>query len=319
MLITWTFIISGLVLLTLSSEWIVRGSSQLSLRLGIHPLVVGLTVVAFGTSAPELVASLHAHLVNHAGNIAVGNVIGSNIINIGGVLGLSALLLPLKPHTDILKREAPLVLVAVLLLFLFMTDQVFSQWEGGLFLGLFFGYLALQYYIVRVSRGRKGLEKEFGQELKMDTSMSLRKTILLIVVGLAGLPLGAKFFIDGAIEIARQFGWSERLIGLTIVAIGTSLPELATSLMAAYKKEADIAIANVIGSNLFNILLIIGVAASFNPITFEKIFFSFDTPVMVAMTILLWGLLLTRRKLERWGGALLFVVYGIYTIFLFHA
>lgn len=307
----------GVVILYFGAEWLVRGSSGLALSLGIAPVVVGLTIVAMGTSAPELVASLQAQLAQDAGSLVLGNVIGSNIYNVGLILGLAALIGPLTVHSDIVRRETPLAIGASVLMLLMMLGGVIQRWEGALLLLCFIAYLALQFYLVR-KRGKKdSLAQELTEELKEAPKGSRLWMVFLVLVGIGGLVVGARILIDNAIILAESLGISERVIGLTLVAFGTSLPELATTLVAAVKKERDIAVANVVGSNIFNILLILGAVAFIRPIHFDPILLSRDGIFMLFVIALLMVMISKGSKLTRWQGAFLCLICLAYGYWLF--
>lgn len=306
----------GIVVLYLGAEWLVRGSSQLALSLGIKPVVVGLTVVALGTSAPELVASLQAQLVQDAGSIVLGNVIGSNIYNVGLILGLAAIIGPLSVHSDIVRRETPLAIGVSLLMILMMFGGVIARWEGIVLLACFIAYILFQLYLAKRSGSKDTLAQELSEELEEPQGSKLFM-IFLILVGMAALVVGAKLLIDNAVIVAKSFGISERVIGLTLVAFGTSLPELATTLVAALKKERDIAVANVVGSNIFNILLILGTVAIVRPIQFDPILLYRDALFMLAVICLMMLMIWKGRRLTRWQGGVLCTICLAYGYWLF--
>jgi len=292
----------GLVFLYLGAEWLVRGSSAAALRLGISPLVVGLTVVAFGTSSPELGVSLQAAL-NNRGDISLGNVIGSNICNIALILGLAAIFRPLAIHRKIIHREIPFMLIVSLLLIFFLRDKTLVRWEGGLFVTVLVAYLIIKVHLSRRERAKS--------EFIVDKEYSIVKDAFLVIGGLIALAL-----VSGAVTIARDFGISEAVIGLTIVALGTSLPELATSVMAARKKEGDIAVGNVIGSNIFNILAILGISALVHPIRSSDIS-QLDLFTMLFFAILILPMMARRSILNRWHGGVLLLLFFGYMVILF--
>lgn len=318
MLFPILLLFAGILVLYFGAEGLVRGSSQIALALGISPVVVGLTVVAFGTSAPELVASLQAQLVSNAGNIVIGNVIGSNIYNVGLVLGLAALIAPIEVHSDIVTREAPLAIAVSVLLLLMMIGGVVGRWEGGVLMVFFIAYVLFQIRVAKTGKKKDSLVKELTAELKPDKEVKLWVMALLVILGIIGLVVGAKLLIDNAIILAKGFGISQRVIGLTLVAFGTSLPELATTLVAVIKKERDIAVANVIGSNIFNILLIVGSVSLIRPIHFEEKLLFRDGPFMLAIIILMMLLVIKKHRLVRWQGALLVLACLAYGFFLFY-
>lgn len=303
------FLLLGLVLLYFGGEGLVRGSSALALRLGLTPLVVGLTVVAFGTSAPELVVSVQAALAGQ-GDIAIGNVIGSNIFNIGLILGVTALIYPLKVQLQILRIDTPIMIGVSLLAAWMLADRTIGRPEGAL---LFVGIIAYTVFTVLYARKVKSsaeVEAEFAESVPAPHG-TVWRDLIFIAVGLALLIAGSHFLVAGAVRLARGFGISEAIIGLTIVAAGTSMPELVTSLVAAFKKQPDIALGNIIGSNIFNILGILGAAALLRPITGEGIKMM-DLYVAIAFAAALLPVLWSGRKMERREGALLVAAYGGY-------
>jgi len=258
-------IVGGLVLLTMGAELLVRGSSKLALHLKVPALVVGLTVVAFGTSAPELVVSISSNM-RGLGDIAVGNVVGSNLFNIAVILGLAALIRPLKVNLKVLKIDMPIVVALTLLVPVLLLDNAISRMEGA---ALFCGIIT--YTVFTVFYGKKEAAGFQVSVQKDHPKGSLVVQILLILGGLCGLVLGSRLFVNGAVEMAEWFQVSEAIIGLTIVAAGTSLPELATSVMAAVRKEEDIAVGNILGSNVFNILAILGLTGWIAPVHVQNI------------------------------------------------
>lgn len=313
MLLSIGLILLGLVALYYGAEWLVQGATSLALKLGMTPLIAGLTVVAFGTSSPELVVSLTATLGGQ-GDIALGNVIGSNIFNIGVILAITALIIPLKVEFQLLKLDAPFM-VAVSGLFLwFFRDAAIQKWEACVFSATLIGYIGVNIWLAKKSASAH-VKQEFKSEMEdldAEPSMPGWKITLLLVVGLAVLVAGSRAFVTGAVDIARQFHISEAIIGLTIVAAGTSLPELASSLVAAFRKQADIAIGNVIGSNIFNLLCILGVSGIVaGPLNGPGIS-QLDLWVMVAFAAILVPILWTGMVVRRWEGAVLLAGYGAY-------
>ena len=294
------------------AEGLIRGSSSLALRVGITPLVVGLTVVAFGTSSPELVVSLKAALEGN-GDISIGNVIGSNIANIALVLGVAALIRPLKVNTVVIRREIPLMIFISLIFVIFLINREISRIEGI----IFFAGIIL-YSIVSVILARKEKSKEIEDEYIEGVAKKPLKTWLaipFIIFGLALLIYGANLFLEASIEVAKKIGMSQAVIGLTIVAIGTSLPELFTSAVASFKNETDIAIGNVVGSNVFNILLILGVTAMIIPVSAAGITMT-DIIVMMVTAVIILPMTWTKFVLNRLEGAFLLTGYIIYMYYL---
>lgn len=303
-------LIIGLIVLTVGAELLVRGASALALRLGLTPLVVGLTVVAFGTSAPELVVSIQA-AQRGAAEIAVGNVIGSNLCNLALVLGICALIRPLTTDRSVIWREVPILIIVTFGAIAVLANDYLSQLEGLVLLAGLFGYTAVT--LVRAHR-------EPNQALGNDSPkpLPLPLTVLFALVGLGGLLYGSDLFVDGAVQLARQWGWSEAMIGLSIVAIGTSLPELAISIVAVKNNETDVAIGNVVGSCLFNLLGILGVTAiaAGNIIVHLQ---PIDLAMMAGVTLALWPLVKTGHRIDRKEGALLLIIYLGYATWLFTA
>jgi cation:H+ antiporter len=305
-LILW--IAAALVLLFFGAEWLVRGSSALALRLGITPLVIGLTVVAYGTSMPEMVVSTVAALKGQ-GDIAVGNVVGSNIFNVCVILGLSALALPLRVKVQLIRVDAPLMVGVSLLFIVLFRDFHISRLEAGFLLA---GIIV--YTVGSVIFARKEVSAEVQAEFTeavVRPPGKLWRDLLLILGGLAVLVLGSRLLVTNAVELARLLGISEAVIGLTIVAAGTSMPELATSVVAAFRKQADIAIGNIVGSNLYNLLAIVGVSGLLAPLHAPGIRM-LDLYVMLGTSIALLPLMWSGFVLKRWEGAVLLAAYGGY-------
>ncbi|MDO8271458.1 MAG: calcium/sodium antiporter [Gammaproteobacteria bacterium] len=312
MIISITWFICGLVILTIGAEGLVRGSSALALRLGISPLVIGLTIVAFGTSAPELAVSVEA-AASGSSSISIGNVIGSNIANIALILGLAAMIEPMRVHTSLLTEQIPIMIGVSLLLWGMTLDGTIGQWDGVL---LFVGIIIYNFYSYRSARS--AAVSGLAQPLPGTGPALMNKTwfcLVLIVAGLAALAGGGALLVDSAVDIARFFNVSESLIGLTIVALGTSMPELATSVVAALRKQADIALGNIVGSNIFNILGILGVASLINPLSSTD-FSRIDFALMVGIAILLLPMAWTHRRLGRLEGLFLFMTYIGYLYYL---
>jgi cation:H+ antiporter len=305
------FLILGLVALFVGAEGLIRGSSSLALKIGITPLVVGLTVVAFGTSTPELVVSIKAAIIGNS-SISLGNVVGSNIANIALILGLAALIRPLDIHANVIRREIPIMIGITVLLIVLLIDGELSFVDGLIFvLGI------ITYTVVNVLMARKEknaeVEKEFKEGLK--TKLSVPVSIIFIIGGLGLMIVGANLFVNSSISIAKAIGVSDAIIGLTIVAVGTSLPELITSVVAAYKNESDIAIGNVVGSNIFNILGILGITAIVIPLSSAGISYV-DFGVMLFTAIILLPLSKTGFKITRLEGLSLVTGYIIYLYYL---
>ncbi|WP_290650522.1 calcium/sodium antiporter [Aquisalimonas sp.] len=308
MIVTGLQLVAGLTLLYFGAEWLVRGASALGLRLGLTPLVIGLTVVAFGTSAPELAVSLEAGLAGR-GAIALGNVIGSNIANIALILGIAALVRPLSVQAQVIRIEVPLMIGASLLLCALLWNGVLGRVEGA---GLVLALVTYVVYSVRAARAETNaiVTAEYA-DLVPAAVRPLWHYALLAVVGLALLVTGANLLVDASVEIARHFGLREALIGLTIIAVGTSLPELATSAVASRRGEGDIAVGNVLGSNLFNILCVLGLAAFVVPLAVGDVSWV-DLGVMVGFALVALPVLRSGFVISRIEGALLLTGYAVY-------
>jgi cation:H+ antiporter len=302
------FILVGIVFLYFGGEGLVLGGARLALRAGVGPLVVGLTVVSFSTSMPEALTSLIAAIHEQYGDLAMGNVIGSNIVNVGLVFGIAALIRPLELHQNLWRREMPLMVGVCALLFFFMLGDHVGRAKGLILFILFIAYTCFQIWI-----GRKENRDPFIDPRDLlNTPWRWTKAIIYITGGVVGLVFGAYLLVQGAVYIAQVLGMSQRVIGLTIVALGTSLPELATSAVAAYRGKSDIAIGNVVGSNVFNILFIVGLVALIVPISFSRRLLVIDTPFMIGMAALLWLFFWRRTHVARWQGVVMIAVYCAY-------
>lgn len=305
----------GFVILIKGADWLVDGASSLARRLKISDLVIGLTVVAFGTSTPELFVNIYASFQGNA-EIAIGNILGSNIFNILFILGVSSLIYPLSVNKGTVLKEIPFSLLAAVVLGALSNDAIFdgadcsrlTRIDGLVFISFFGLFL---YYIA-------GIAKEVVDSQQSDIKkMSLAETAFKIAGGLLGLACGGKLVQDGAVAVASDLGVSQSLIGLTIVAAGTSLPELATSAVAAYKKNSDIAVGNIVGSNIFNIFYILGISALIKPLPIAPQV-NADILTLIATSMLLFLFMFTgkRRRLDRWEGAVFIVFYVCYVFFL---
>ena len=309
------YITGGLVMLYFGADWLVNGAITLSLYFGLSPLIVGLTVVALGTSVPEALVSVLA-AIGHQGGIAIGNVVGSNILNIAMILGLSALINPLKVNSHIVKADVPILVGATFMLVVLLEDFHISRMEGAFLLLCIAGYVVGNIMNVKKTTPEENIIE--GLEIKKDTGKNLWRDIALLIVGIITLGFGSNFLVKGAVDLARIWGLSEALIGLTIVSIGTGTPELATALMAAYRKSADLAIGNAVGSNLFNIMFVLGLAGLVTPLDAKGINSS-DLYVMLAVTILLLPTVWTGRVLDRKEGFLFLAIYIGYLYYLWPA
>lgn len=317
-LIVLTQLIVGLVLLVVGAEALVRGASRLAAVAGISPLVIGLTVVAFGTSAPEMAVSAVSSLHGQA-DIALGNVIGSNIFNVLFILGISALVTPLIVAQQLIWLDVPIMIGVSVLALLLGLDGRIGRLEGAL---LFAGILAYTFFlIVQSRRESKAVQEEYAREFG-DTPAPARwgwlLHLLLIAVGLALLVLGSRWLVNGAVIIAEVLGVSQLVIGLTIVAAGTSLPELATSVVASIRGERDIAIGNVVGSNIFNLLSVLGIAGlvATDGVQIAPSALRVDLPVMIGVALICLPAFFTGHRMARWEGAIFVIYYVLYTAYL---
>lgn len=305
-----------MVLLYYGAEWLVKGASELAIRLGITPLVVGLTVVAFGTSAPELVVSVKANL-DGSGGMAIGNVVGSNICNIGMVLGVGAVIFPLAIRRQVIRREMPVLLVATLVFLGMMWDGMVGRIESAV---LFVGIL---WYVVSSLREARKEDHDVSDDVPNEIIEAARKggpgriwfDLFLIFIGAILLVIGADRMVLGGANIARDFGVSEAIIGLTLFAFGTSLPELATSVVAAIRKQGDIIVGNAVGSCIFNLLAVIGMAGMVSPLVGEGVTV-IHLAVMLGASVILMPMMWHRMRLDRWEGALLAIGYLGFSVWL---
>jgi cation:H+ antiporter len=316
---TILILIAGLVLLVAGAEILVKGASRIAFMFGLSPLVIGLTIVAYGTSSPELMVSIQSSLAGQP-DIALGNVVGSNIFNILLILGISALITPLVVAQQLIRLDVPILIGISCLTLMFGLDGKISRVDGGIFVT---GAILYTVFLMIQSRKEKNTdvtdeyEREYG-----DSAVRSPKQILIntgfILAGLALLVLGSKFLVDSAIAIARSFGVSELVIGLTLVSAGTSLPELATSVVASMRGERDIAVGNVIGSNIFNILAVLGGAALLSPegLSVSQNAIRFDIPVMIAVAVICLPIFITGQLIARWEGLLFLSYYVAYTAYL---
>ena len=307
----------GLALLVWSADLFVTGAASTAKRFGMPPLLIGMLVVGFGTSAPEMVVSALSSWQSNSG-IALGNAYGSNITNIALILGITALISPIMVQSQVLKRELPMLIAVTLLAAWQLSDGLLSRFDAVMLLVVFAVYIL---WTIRI--GKKLTDDAFGQEvavgLEMTQSLSPRKGFLLLFSGLLLLIISSRILVWGAVEIAQGFGVSDLIIGLTIVALGTSLPELASSVIAARKGEHDIALGNIIGSNLFNTLAVVGIAGMVRPATVIRELLTRDVFVMALLTLLLvlMGLgLRGKGRINRLEGVALITIYGAYTLYL---
>ncbi len=304
------FLVGGLLLLVAGGEILVRGSVGLAKRFNVSPLIIGLTIVSFGTSSPELLVSLKAAISGYSA-LSLGNVIGSNIGNIAVILGIAAIIYPISISKQIIKKEMPILIGVTLFSILFLLDGKLTRLEGFIFFAGLIVYVVVGYKLSRTHSN----EVVPSTEVEDIKPMNFGISAVLIIGGLLMLVYGGNLFVDGAVAIAKSFNMSEAVIGLTIVAIGTSLPEFFTSLVAALKKEADIAIGNIIGSNIFNLIGILGLTAIVKPIETDSMSYV-DFGLMFLLTLFLFPLLKTGMKLNRLEGLFLVFVYIGYVVYL---
>ena len=312
---TILFFIAGAVLLIGGAELLVRGASRLAMAAGVSPLVVGLTVVAFGTSSPELAVTVGSAWSGQA-DVALGNVVGSNIFNVLFILGISALITPLVVAQQLVRLDVPLMIGASLLLLLFGLDGTIGRFDG---LFLFLGVVAYTTFLIRQSRREtREVQSEYDQALGVSSRNSWAANIGLVSVGLVLLVLGSRWLVDGAVTMATALGVSQLVIGLTIVAAGTSLPEVATSVLAAIRGERDIAVGNVVGSNIFNLLAVMGLGSLVAPrgIAVSSGALAFDIPIMIAVAVAAFPVFFTGYLIARWEGAVFLAYYVAYTAWL---
>lgn len=304
-------IIGGLILLIAGGEVVVKGAVALARKMNISTVVVGLTVVAYGTSAPEAVISINAALQDHS-DIAIGNVVGSNIANILLVVGTTALLWPVAVHRTLARRDGTVMVVAALLLAVLAANGEINRFDAAVFFLLAAVYTLFTIYDARQGESDQALVKELEEEAKENPQMATYLALAMLLAGFGLLVIGSDILIEGAVTLAANYGLSEAVIGATIVAVGGSSPELVTSLMAAWRKHADIGLANIVGSNIFNILGVFGMAGLAAPMTVAEQFLSFDIWLMIAVTLVFFLLLLMGKNIGRLMGACFTAAYAGY-------
>ena len=308
----YVLIIAGLGLLYFGAELLVKGASSLACRMGVSPLVIGLTVVAYGTSAPEMTVSVQASLQG-LGDIAAANVVGSNSFNIAFILGIAALICPIRVSRQLIRRDVPVMIAVSVLCILFLLDRHLSHIEGLLLFGGIVVYTVWIFFLA--SREPDGsISNEIPSELSKKPA-AFTTSIIFILLGLALLVAGSKMLIEGSVRMARIFGISEVVIGLTIISAGTSLPELATSVVAALRKQPDIAVGNIVGSNIFNILAILGVSSLLSPYSAPGLS-GVDLAMMLAMSVVSLPLMWSGFVLSRVEGLVFLLFYGLYLSYL---
>lgn len=306
-------LVVGLAMLILGGDLLVRGASRIALRFKISPLVVGVTIVAFGTSAPELLISIQAALAGSP-DITMGNVVGSNICNLALVLGVTALIAPIPVNSDSIKIDWPMTMGSALLLYFLVREGYVNDYEGVMFIVLLILYVV---FIIRRSRKNNISPEELGIEIEAPTDAEKKtmvKDVFLILIGGAGLYFGSDWFVNSAKDLAIYLGVSERIVGVTVVAIGTSLPELVTSVVAAFKRETDLALGNLMGSNIFNILSILGITSLIAEIEVSDIILNSDLIWMLAITLVILPMMAFNKKIDRYEGLILLATYIFYTV-----
>lgn len=307
------FLALGLIVLIFSGEFLVRGAVNLAIFFKISKLVIAMTIVSFGTSAPELFISLKAALGGHP-DIAIGNVVGSNIANITLILGLTAIFSVIKVNINSLKLDWPVMFAFSLLLYLFLLNSVLSSIEGVILLSLLFVF---GFYLFYKSK-KEGVAAIDTDEIETVQKPNILKSIFFIILGSVGLVLGADWMLESSVNIAQKWNISERVIGITIIAFGTSLPELVTSIVAIYRKQDDISVGNLIGSNIFNISAILGITSIISPIKVSQEIIQFDLLLMLLASFIIFPLMLHKKTLSTWKGAFLFLFYVSYIVFLYY-
>lgn len=306
-------VVIGLAALVVGGDFLVKGAVGIAARARLSKLVIGMTVVSFGTSAPELLVSIKAALAD-APEIAIGNVVGSNIANIALVLGLTVLIFPMPVGQNTIKYDWPMMALASGLFYVFALDLKLDRWEGLVLFLLLIGFVV--FLIWNSRKNSKRMDASVDLDIPI-VNINVWKYLGFVVIGLVGLYFGAQWLIGGATELALSWGISQRIIGITIVAFGTSVPELVTSVMAAYRREADISVGNLIGSNIFNIMTVLGITAMIKPIPISLETINWDVIWMIAITLVLLPMMLFRRRIGRVSGVLLVATYVTYILLLF--
>jgi|TARA_B110000914_G_scaffold210840_1_gene210373 cation:H+ antiporter len=308
---TFTLLLSGLILLILGGNFLLKSAVSISLKFNIPKILIGMTVVSFATSAPELIISIKSALIGSP-DLAISNVVGSNIANIGLVLGLTILLSPIKTTKDIYKIDWPIMMFASILFLIFLNDGMIKAYEGVILIFLLIGSIA---FLIKY---QKQTEEDIDLEVVSDESMS--KSILFLILGGFFLYLGSEWFVSGAIDLANIFGVSERIIGITVVSIGTSIPELVTSLVALFKKEKGVSLGNLIGSNIFNVFAVLGITSIVSPLILEDLnILNYDIYVMLFFAAIVFPLIFFPKKhiLGRLEGLIILSCYFFYIFNIF--
>ncbi|MEX1193360.1 MAG: calcium/sodium antiporter [Brumimicrobium sp.] len=314
MIIEIGLVVLGLAALIIGGDFLVRGSVGIAAKARLSKLVIGMTVVSFGTSAPELIVSLQS-AADGLPEIAIGNVIGSNIANLALVLGLTVLIFPMPVSRNTIRFDWPMMMLASILFYLFALNLNIERWEGVLLLLVLVAFIV---FLIRNSRKKEEVQLDIPNDLEVLTKkISIWKHLLFLLLGLVGLYFGANWLIDGAKALAERGGLSKHVIGITVVAFGTSVPELVTSCVAAYKKETDISVGNLIGSNIFNIMVVLGITSIVKPIGIEPNVMSWDILWMIGISLIIFPMMVFRKKIGRFSGFVLLAAYIGYIISLF--
>tara|TARA_R110001592_G_scaffold126401_1_gene337739 strand:+ start:5793 stop:6722 length:930 start_codon:yes stop_codon:yes gene_type:complete len=304
----YLLLILGLGILIVSGEFLVKGAVGIALKFNISTLVIGMTIVAFGTSAPELLVSIKAALEGHP-EISIGNVLGSNIANLALVLGLTTIVLPINVQRSTIRIDWPIMMLATIAFSLFIINGIIDWWEGVLYI---IALIAFNFFMIKKSSNDIEINDEVEQE---KSNKNFYKNVFFVIIGVVGLAFGANWLLEGAIQIAQNFGVSEYIIGATIVAFGTSVPELVTSLVAAFKKQTDISIGNLIGSNIFNLLAVLGITSVVKEIPVSIQVQTTDIYWLLGISFLIFPLMIYRNRINRVGGLILILAYITYIYF----
>jgi cation:H+ antiporter len=304
----YLWLVLGLIVLIVAGEFLVKGAVGVALKFNISTLVIGMTIVAFGTSAPELLVSVKAAIEGHP-EISIGNVLGSNIANLALVLGLTTIVLPINVQRSTILLDWPIMMLATIAFSLFIMNGIIDWWEGVLYI---IALIAFNFFMIKNSANSIEVNDEVEQE---KSNKNFLKNILFVVIGVVGLAFGANWLLDGAVQIALNFGVSEYVIGATIVAFGTSVPELVTSLVAAFKKQTDISIGNLIGSNIFNLLAVLGVTSVVKEIPVSSQVQGLDVYWLLGISFLIFPLMIFNNRINRISGLILVVSYIAYIYF----
>lgn len=314
MILDFLLVLIGFVALIGGGDFLVKGAVGIAAKARLSKLVIGMTVVSFGTSAPELIVSLHS-ASQGLPEIAIGNVIGSNIANIALVLGVTVLIFPMPVSRNSVRFDWPMMMLASILFYLFALNLTIDRWEGAVLFILLIGFII---FLIRNSRKGSSFEVDEIENIdQMTEKINIWKQVLFLAIGLLGLFFGSNWLIKGATSIAESYGLSKHVIGITIIAFGTSVPELATSVVAAFKKETDISVGNLIGSNIFNIMIVLGLTGIVQPIGIEENVITWDLLWMLGIAVILLPMMVIRRKVGRISGVILLLIYISYIYSLF--